>query len=82
EQMGLSAEKEIKLIDEPKLFMASKGDGSARNSANLMYELSGEPKQIEIYPGSEHGTNMFLGENREQVKQDIITFIEENLPVK
>ncbi len=82
EQMGLSAEKEIKLIDEPKLFMASEGDGSARNSANLMYELSGEPKQIEIYPGSEHGTNMFLRENREQVKQDIITFIEENLPVK
>jgi esterase/lipase len=81
-QMGLSAEEEIRLIEEPKLFMASEGDSSAKNSANLMYELSGEPKQIEIYPGSEHGTNMFLGENGEQVKQDIITFIEENLPVK
>lgn len=81
-QMGLSAEEEIKLIEEPKLFIASEGDNSAKNSANLMYELSDEPKQIEIYPGSEHGTNMFLEENAEQVKQDIITFIEENLPVK
>jgi len=81
-QMGLSAEEEIKLIEEPKLFIASEGDSSAKNSANLMYELSDEPKQIEIYPGSEHGTNMFLEENAEQVKQDIITFIEENLPVK
>ncbi len=81
-QMGLSAEEEIKLIEEPKLFMASEGDSSAKDSANLMYELSGEPKQIEIYSGSEHGTNMFLGENREQVKRDIINFIEENLHVK
>jgi esterase/lipase len=82
EQMGLSAEEEIKLIDEPKLFMASEGDSSAKNSANLMYELSIEPKQIEIYPGSEHGTNMFLGAEGEQVKQDITSFIEENLPIQ
>jgi len=81
-EMGLSAEEEIKLIEEPKLFMASEGDSSAKNSANLMYELSNEPKQIEIYPGSEHGTNMFLGKEGEQVKQDIISFIEENLSIK
>lgn len=81
-EMGLSAEEEMELIEEPKLFLASEGDGSAVNSAKLMHELSIEPKQLEIYSGSEHGTNMFLGAEGEKVKQDIISFIEKNLPVK
>jgi len=47
-----------------------------------MYELSNKPKQLKIYGGAYHGTNMFLGEDGDQIKQDIVSFIEDNLPAE
>lgn len=60
EFMGL-ATGDIKGIGGPKLFIAASGDGSAADTARKFYETATEPKEIEIVPGNEHGTNLLRG---------------------
>ena len=74
---GISAISVIGEIVAPKLFIASKGDTGAANSATEMYEKSMEPKQLEILDGDSHGTFIFEEEpeNAEKLKEIVLFFL-------
>lgn len=74
---GLSAVGEIEKVQCPKLVIASKGDVSAAQSADILFEEFSEPKSIKILDGSAHGTFIFDKdpENGEILKQLILDFL-------
>ncbi len=72
---GLSAADEVARITAPKLFLASEGDSSAVASAQQYFALAQEPKEIKIFPGSAHGTDMLKGEQGPEVQKTILEFV-------
>jgi hypothetical protein len=45
-----------------------------------MFDAAFEPKEMEIYPGSAHGTQLFSGGDGEQVVGRILAFVEAYSP--
>jgi pimeloyl-ACP methyl ester carboxylesterase len=77
--MGLAAPPEVlAAIDEPKLFLAAEGDGSASESAMALYEGSSGAKRVEIVTGESHGTELLEGGQAEVVRNLILQFISAN----
>jgi pimeloyl-ACP methyl ester carboxylesterase len=77
--MGLSAPPEVlAAIDEPKLFLAASGDGSAAQSAQALYEQSSGAKRVEIVTGDGHGTELLEGGQSEVVRNLILQFLSAN----
>lgn len=76
---GLSAIDKIEKLTCPKLFIATKGDTFAAQSASTFFEKSKEPKEIQILDGSAHGTYIFEKEpqNAEKLKELILNFLNE-----
>ncbi len=62
EFMGLTVGN-INEIMVPTLFLASAADGDAPENARDFYDQAREPREIEILPGSNHGTQMLLGDD-------------------
>jgi len=58
EFMGLESGS-TKNIKGPKLFMATGGDFTAPETARRFYNEADEPREIQILPGADHGTDMF-----------------------
>lgn len=77
---GLNAVDIVNKVSCPKLFIASKGDGSAADSAETFYKKSVEPKDFKILDGSSHGTFIFDQDpkNAEILKNLIIDFLNKN----
>lgn len=77
---SLSALDEVEDIDAPILFIASEGDEYAAASAESLFDMSLEPKEIEILDGSAHGTFIFEKEpeNGAIVKQLVLDFLNSN----
>src|SRR5262245_14383892 len=48
-------EADLKALAAPKLFMASQGDTRYVGAVQQMYDMSSEPKQLHIFPGTNHG---------------------------
>lgn len=69
---ALSAEPEIAV---PQLFISSQGDVPARNSLEQLVKAAKEPVDRELYDGSAHGTDLFLGPHAADVTQRIIAFL-------
>jgi len=67
EFMGLTA-GEVRAIKGPKLFMAAAEDGPAPGFARQFYGQAGEPREIQIVPGGEHGTDLLRGDNSETLR--------------
>jgi pimeloyl-ACP methyl ester carboxylesterase len=80
EMDSLSALDEVEDIDAPILFIASQGDEDAAASAESLFDMSLEPKEIEILDGNSHGTFIFEEEpeNGEIVKQLVLDFLDSN----
>ena len=53
---GLEALEGASNVVGPKLFIAAEGDRSAQQAAAAYYEATSEPRILEIYTGSDHGT--------------------------
>ncbi len=49
------SEADLKALAAPKLFMASQGDTRYVGAVQQMYNMSVEPKQLHIFPGTNHG---------------------------
>jgi pimeloyl-ACP methyl ester carboxylesterase len=62
-------------ITAPKLFLASEGDSSAVASAQQYFALAQEPKEIKIFPGSAHGTDILKGAQGLEVQKTILEFV-------
>ena len=75
---GLSAQVEISIISSSKLFIASEGDGSAAQSAQLFFERASEPKDMLIVEGRAHGTDMLKVDQRMLVEERILRFLRAN----
>jgi uncharacterized protein len=74
--MGLSAPPEIlQAVDEPKLFLAAQGDGSAAATAQTFYDTASGAKRLEIVTGSDHGTDLLEGQQGETVRRLILEFL-------
>jgi hypothetical protein len=74
--MGLAASTEVvQAVDEPKLFLAAEGDGSAADAAQAFYNASPGPKRVEIVTGDEHGTDLLEGGQAEVARRLILDFL-------
>ena len=65
-------------VTVPKLFIASEDDQAAVLSLDELLQATGQPKDSEVYPGSAHGTNLFLPDQSESaaaVRQRIFDFL-------
>lgn len=74
--MGLSAPPEVlQAVDEPKLFIAAQGDGSAAATAQTFYETASGAKRLEIVTGADHGTDLLEGRQGETARSLILDFL-------
>jgi pimeloyl-ACP methyl ester carboxylesterase len=74
--MGLSAPPEVlQAVDEPKLFIAAQGDGSASTTAQSFYDTASGAKRLEIVTGADHGTDLLEGQQAEAVRGLILDFL-------
>jgi pimeloyl-ACP methyl ester carboxylesterase len=67
-------EQDIQSIQAPVLFINSEGDRFVEDTKR-MFAAANEPKEMEIYPGSAHGTQLFSEKNGLQVEKRILNFI-------
>lgn len=76
---GLAAGPDVlAAVDEPKLFLAAEGDGTAGADAQAFYVQGSGGKRVEIVTGEEHGTEMLKGGQAEVVRNFILTFLDTN----
>ena len=62
--------------DIPKLFITAENDNTvAASKTRELYELAGEPKEWQTYPGTAHGTDLFDTESGQELQQRILEFI-------
>lgn len=62
--------------DIPKLFITAEHDTTVPASrTRQLYDLAAEPKEWQIYPGYEHGTDLFWTESGEEMRLRILEFI-------
>lgn len=74
------SDAEIKALGIPKLFMASETDQPFVTDAKHMYTIASAPKEIYIYPGNNHGTDIFGGDNGDDPAQRIFHFLAQYAP--
>jgi dipeptidyl aminopeptidase/acylaminoacyl peptidase len=67
--------EDVQAITAPILFIASEEEDFAPG-IEQMYELAAEPKEIHIYPGAAHGTDLFQTEHTADLTERILSFIQ------
>ena len=60
--------------------MASENDDSFVTDARHMHDIATSPKEIYIYPGNAHGTDIFGGNNGDDPAQRVLQFIAQYAP--
>lgn len=73
------SDEDLRSLHMPKLFIYSEDNPFERIPAHMqkMYELSPEPKELVVFPGEAHGTNMFLAAYKDEFRQKLIGFLQE-----
>ncbi len=74
------SDREVQAMKIPKLFMASETDTPFATDAKHMYAIAPAPKEIYIYPGNNHGTAIFGGDNGDEPAQRIFHFLAQYTP--
>ncbi len=64
----------------PKLFVAAESDQPYRDAVQWMYDVSPDPKEIQIYSGNAHGTFLFGTEHEEDFRELLVQFLVEHAP--
>jgi WD40 repeat protein len=65
-------------LTQPKLFISANGDyGVVVGDTKRMYELSPDPKNLLLLPGTQHGTNLFDTDVEEELSAVMLRFIED-----
>jgi predicted alpha/beta-hydrolase family hydrolase len=78
EFMGLSAREAVPNIVLPMLFVAAEGDVGAEGARELQ-QLSGGRGDLQILPGSDHGTDFFSGPRATDAWRLLLGFVQQNL---
>lgn len=62
--------------DIPKLFITAENDHTVLQAeTRALFDLAAEPKEWKIYPGTAHGTDLFEGDSKIQLQEEILEFI-------
>jgi pimeloyl-ACP methyl ester carboxylesterase len=80
EFQGLSAAAAVPTLVVPLLFIAAENDVGAEGARQLE-ELSGNKGDLQIVPGSDHGTDLFSGAQADTVWGLLLDFLQKNLQV-
>jgi len=76
-------ETELQAIHAPKLFITSENDQTVEAAAlKEMYTLALDPKELEVYPGTAHGTDIFKTDHGAALRERILTFITTHAPAR
>ena len=75
--MGLDATADVARISAPKLFLASKSEaeGGGQAAQQLAQAATG-PKDLYLFDGSAHGTDLLKGPNADLFKQKVAEFVQ------
>jgi pimeloyl-ACP methyl ester carboxylesterase len=68
--------------DMPKLFVVTEYDpySAVRTAVPALYEVSPEPRELHIFPGTAHGTELFATEYGEEFRGLVAGFLLRALP--
>jgi pimeloyl-ACP methyl ester carboxylesterase len=77
---GLSATDSVPQLVVPLLFIAAEDDVGAE-SARKLEELSGNKGDLQIVPGSDHGSDLLSGAHADTVWQLLLDFLQQELQV-
>ena len=72
------SDDEVKQITAPKLFIAAEED-PYREATQRMAAIAPDPKEQQLYPGSDFGNNLFT-KHRADLTQRILDFLKEHAP--
>jgi hypothetical protein len=67
---------DFKKLTPSKLFVVAKGDADVFESVKTMYDLSPDPKQITILPGSAHGTDILRSADGPALRDLMLKFLQ------
>jgi len=67
---------DFKKLTPAKLFVVAKGDTDLVESVKTMYDLSPDPKQITVLPGSAHGTDIFQSADGPALRDLLLKFLQ------
>jgi pimeloyl-ACP methyl ester carboxylesterase len=74
-------QQEVLAITAPKLFVSSQNDVYIHDTIQI-FKWAKQPKELYLYPGSAHGTNLFETEYRQDVIERIIAFTDRYAPLQ
>jgi pimeloyl-ACP methyl ester carboxylesterase len=73
---GLSALPDVERIVAPKLFIAAEGDGRYAQNARRLFDQAKDPKELKLFPGSAHGSDLLKGDGGLAVRDYLGQFLE------
>jgi len=74
-------EAELQALTMPKLFVGTDHDAVVAPAATRrVYDLAPEPKEIYLYPGTAHGTELFETQSAADLTQRLLAFISAHAP--
>ena len=80
-QTFVVSESELTSIRAPKLFVGSRNDKIVAYAETVnLFNLAGEPKQMQSYDGSAHGSDILKTTNREALITLLLEFIRTVMP--
>jgi pimeloyl-ACP methyl ester carboxylesterase len=79
---GLVADNDVlQLVSAAKLYIAGQLDTIAAQSAQTFYDNSLQPKRLDLFTTADHGTDMLTGNQAEPVRDAILGWLDQYLPV-
>jgi dienelactone hydrolase len=72
----------LQQLTAAKLFVAGNGDTAAAQTAQDFFNTSLQPKRVEIYPSNDHGTDLLTGNQSENSRTLLLSFLQQYLPAK
>lgn len=71
--------EDLNNLDMPKLFIYSENNRFERIPVHMqtMFDESPEPKELVVFPGEAHGTEMFFTSYKDEFKQLLLDFLEQ-----
>ena len=72
---GLDASTAIRQVKAPALFVASEADDGAAAAAQFFYSATAGPKELKIFTGDAHGTNLLTGDHAQEVRDLLLSFL-------
>lgn len=79
--LGLSVKETMNQVRVPALFLAAEEDGEAPNNARWFYDNTGGLRELKLWPGLDHGTDLVQGSYGWEVQEAILQFLIRNRPV-